>query len=247
MPLHNRTSSTEALKVHRFHLVQRLTVPEEEDISTKTLLLRHQALGLLIILSSTARRNRITVHSLLVLPPALLVLRISHTYQLLISQLAASTSQILEVKVTRHLRPTPRINLLHHRPDHSSSGMAIAFPPKLEQTLNLNTRVLPQSYLIGSNRYLHYRLPSLRLQSRPIRHLLLLLPRSHQVEMHFLQALPHQSHNHTRRESHRLETQENECLIVPPPCIINYLLYRTTHRMVVLGYHRQLSIAGLLV
>ena len=134
MLLHNRTSSTEALKVHRFHLVQRLTVPEEgEDISTKTLPLRHQALGLLTILSSMARRNRITVHSLPVLLPAPSVLRISHTYQLLISQLAASTSQTLAVKLTRHPRPTPPIKLLLHRPDRSSSGMAIAFPPNLEQ------------------------------------------------------------------------------------------------------------------
>ena len=135
MPLHNRTSYTEALKVHRFHLVQLLTVPEEaEAISTKILLMRHRTIGHLTILSSMARRNRIIVHSLLVLLPTPSVLRISHTYQLLISQLAASTNQTLEVKLTRHPRPTPQINLLHRRPDHLSSGMAIAFPPKLEQT-----------------------------------------------------------------------------------------------------------------
>ena len=119
MLLHSRTSCTAALKIHHSHRVQRPTVPEEvEGISTKTVPLYHPALGLFTIRSSMARRNRSTVHSLLVLLPALSVLRISHTYRLLISQLAVSTSQATGVSLTRHPRLTPPINLLLHRPDH---------------------------------------------------------------------------------------------------------------------------------
>lgn len=119
MLLHSRRNCTGALKIHHSHRVQRPTVPEEvEGISTKTVPLYHPALGLFTIRSSMARRNRSTVHSLLVLLPALSVLRISHTYRLLISQLAVSTSQAMGVSLTRHPRLTPRINLLLHRPDH---------------------------------------------------------------------------------------------------------------------------------
>ena len=245
---HNRTSCIEVLKAHHFHRVQRPTVPQEvEDISTKIILLLHRALGL-IILSSMARRNRITVHNPLVLSQALLVLRISHIYLLLTSQLAASISQVTEVNLTPHPRPTLRINLLHHhRLDHLNSDMAIAYLPRSDQIRDRNTQVLPQSYRIDSKHYLLYRLPSLRLLDRPIRRPLLRLRRFLQVEMHFHRTLPQPIHNLTRRESQLLEIQGKEYLVVRLPCIINYLLYRTTHRTAVLAFHLQLSTAGPLV
>ena len=244
---HNRTICIEALKVRHFHRVQRPMVPQEvEDISTKIILLLHRALGL-IILSSMARRNRITVHNPLVLLQALLVLRISHTYLLLISQLAASISQVTEVNLTPHPRPTLRTNLHHHRLDHLNSDMAIAYLPRSDQTRDRNTQVLPQSYRIDSNHYLLCRLPSLRLRDRPIRRPLLRLHRSLQVEMRFHRTLPQPIHSLTRRESQHLEIQGKEYLVVRLPCIINYLLYRIIHRTAVLAFHLQLSIAGPLV
>lgn len=129
--LRNRTSCIGALKVHRSHHVQRPTVSEEmEDISTKTILLPHQALGPSTIRSSMAPRNRTTVHSLQVLQPALLVLLISHIYRLLISQLAIRNSQVTGVNLTQHPRPTPRISLLpHHHPDQSNRGMVVTCLP----------------------------------------------------------------------------------------------------------------------
>ena len=182
IPLHNRKSYTEALKVRHFHRVRRPSVPEEVgDISTKIVLLTHPILDLLTIRNSMARRNRITVHSRLVLLPALSVLPTSHTYQLLISQLAASTSPIMEVNLTRHPRPTRPINLLHLRPDHTSSGMAIAFLPRSDQIQDRNTRVLPQSYRFGNSHYLRYQPPNLQLRDRSIHHLLLHLHHFHQV------------------------------------------------------------------
>lgn len=209
-------------------------------------LLPHRALGL-TIRSSTARRNRITVHSLLVLRPVLLVLRISHTYLLLISRLVANTSQATQVNLTPRPRPIPPINLLrHHRPDLLSSGMAIAGLVRPDPTQDHNTRALPQSCPIGSNHYLLYRLPSLRLRDLPIRRLLLRLHHSHQVGMHS-HLLAQHLRNRTRREPPLLEIQGKEYPVARLPCIINYLLYRTIHRTVVLAFRLQLSIAGLWV
>ena len=246
MPLHNRTSCTGALRVHHFHRVQRPTVPQEvEDTSTTIALLPHRALGL-TIRSSMVRRNCITVHSLLVLLAALLVLRISHTYLLLISQLLANTSQATKVNLTRHLRPTPPIKLLRHRLDHLSSGMAIALLPRPDPTQDRNSRLLPQSCRIGSNHYLHYRRPNLRLPDPPIRRPLLRLHHSHQVEMHF-RLLPQHLRNRTHREFQLLEIQGKEYLVARLHCIINYPLCRTIHRTVVLAFHLQLSIEGLWV
>lgn len=249
MPCYNRTSYTGPLKVRHFHRARRPTVPEGvEDINTKITLLPHRAPGLRTIRNSMARRNRITVHSLLVLRPALSVQPVSHMYRLLISQLAASTSQITEVNLTRHPRPTRPINLLHHHPDHTSSGMAIVFPPRSDQTQDGNTRMLSQSYRIGSNHCLHYQLPNLNLRVHSIHRPLLRLHHSHQVEMRSLRILPQRPRrNLTRKESQHLEVQWKESLFVRLPCIINYLRYRTTHRTVVRASHLQLSIAGLLV
>lgn len=242
MPSHNRKSYTGALKVRHFHRVRRPTVPEGvEVISTNIILLPHRILGLLTIRNSMARHNRSTVHSLLVLRPVLSVLPISRTYRLLISQLAASISQVTEVKLTLHPRLTPPTNLHHHHPDHTSSGMAIEFLPKLDQIQDRNTLVHPQSYRIGSNHYLLYQLPSLHLRDRPIHRPLLHLHHSHQVEMRSPRMLPQHHRNLTRKEFKHLGY-----LIVRLPCIINYLHYQITHRMVVRASHLQLSIAGLL-
>lgn len=247
-PLHNRKSYTVALKARHFHRVRRPMVPERpEDISIKIVLLPHRALGLLTIRNSMARRNRITVHSLLMLQTAFSVQPISHTYPLLISQLAASTSQITEVNLTQHPRPTPPINLLHRHPDHRSSGMATAFLPGPDQTQDCNTRAPRPSYRIGSNHYLLYRLPNLHLRDRPIHRPLLRLHHSHQVETRSLRMLAQHHHNLTRKESQRLGFQGIDLQTVRRPCITNYLLYRTTHRTVVRVSHLQLSIAGLLV
>ena len=248
MQLRSRTSCTGALQIHHFHRVQRPTVPEEvEGISTKIFLLYHPALGLFTIRSSMARRNRSTVHSLLVLLPALSVLRISHTYRLLISQLAVSTSQATSVNFTRHLRLTPPINLLLHRPDHSSSGMAIAFLRRLDRIRDCNTRVLLQIYRIDSSHSLLYRLPNLHLPDLPTRRPLLRHHLFRRVEMHSHRMLAQHSRNLTPRGSQHLEIQGKGLLVVRLPCIINYLLYRTILQTVALAYHLQLSIVGLLV
>lgn len=248
MPLHNRTTYTGALKVRPFHRDRRLTVSEGvEDTNIKIALLPHQALGLLTIRNSMGCRNLITAHSPPVLRPAISVLPINHTYRQLISQLAASTSQLLEVNLTRHPRLTPPINLLHHHPGHMSSGMATASLPRLDQTQDCNTRVLRRSYRIGSNHYLLYQLPNLRLQDRPIHRPLLRPHRSHQGEMRFLRILPQRRRNLTRKEYQHLGIQGKESLIVRLPCIINYLLYRATHRTAVRASHHPLSIAGPLV
>ena len=245
--LHNRKSYTVALKARHSHRVRRPTVPEgAKDFNIKTVFLSHRALSLLTIRNSMARRN-ITVHSLLVLQPAPSVLPISRIYRLLISQLAASISQITEANLTQHPRPTPRINLLLHHPDPTSSGMAIAFPLRLDRTQDRNTRVFPQSYRIGSNHFLLYRRLNLHLRDRPIHRPLLRLHHSHQVEMRSLRMLPQYHHNLTRKESQRLGIQGIDSLTVRLPCITNYLLYRITHRTVVRAYHLQLSIAGLSV
>lgn len=247
MPYHSRMSYTGALKVRHFHRVRRPTVLEGvEDISTKRVSLPHRTLGLPTIRSSMARRNRITVHSLPVLLPALLVLPISHTYRLLISQLAVNTSLVTEVNPTLHPRHTPRINLHHHHPDQSTSGMAIAFLLRSDQTLDRNTQVLPRSYRIGNNHYLLYRLPNLHLRHRLIHRPLLRLHRSRQVEMRSLLMLPQHLRNLTRKEFQHLGIQGKESLIVHPPCRTNYLLYRITHQTVVRASHLQLSIADLL-
>ena len=234
-----------ALKLRHFHLVRRLTVPEGAgDISTKTVLLLHQVLDLPTIRKSTARRSPTIVLSLLVLRPTLSVLPISHTYRLRISQLAASTSQTTEVILTRHLRLTPPINLLLHRPDHTSSGMAIAFPLKSDQTQDPNTQVLPQSYRIDSSHYPLCPLPNLHLQDRPIHRPLLRLHRFHQVEMRSLQMSPQPPRNLIRKEHQHREVQEIESLIVRLPYIINCLRFQIIHRMVARASHLQLSIAG---
>lgn len=205
-------------------------------------LLPHRALGL-TIRSSMARRNRITVHSLLVLRPVLLVLRINHTYLLLISRLVASTSQATQVNLTQRPRPIPPTNLLrHHRLDLWSSGMAIAVLFRPDPTQDHSTRALPQSCPIGSNHYLLYRLPNLHLRDLPIRRLLLRLHHSHQVGMHS-HLLPQHLRNRTRREPPLLGIRGKEYPAARLPCIINYLLYRTIHRTRVLAFHLQLSIA----
>lgn len=195
-----------------------------------------------------ARRNRNTVHSLLVLRPALSVPPICHTYRLLISQRAASTNQVTEVNLTRHPRPTPQINLLHHHhPDHTSFGMAIAFLPISHQIQDRNMRLPPQSYRIGSNHYLLYQLPNLRLWDRPIHRPLLRLHHSHQVETLSLRTQPQLLRNPTRKGSHHLGILGKESSTVRLLCIINYLLYQITHRTIVRASHRQLFTAGPLV
>lgn len=200
MLLDSRTSYTGALKVRHFHHVRRLTVPEgAEDISTKIILLPHRVLGPPTTHNSTARRSRTTVHSLLVLRQTLSILPISHTYRLRIYQLAASTSQITETNLIRHLRPTPPVNLLHHHLDQMSSGMAIAFLPRSDQTQDYNTRMVPQSYRIGSNHYPLYRLPNLHLQDRPIHRPLLPLHHFHRVGMRSLRMSPQRPRNHIRK------------------------------------------------
>lgn len=241
-----------ALKVRRFHLVRPLTVLEGAgDIRTMTVL-PHQILDLPTIRKSTAHRSRTIVRSLLVLRPTLSVLPISHTYRLRISQLAASTSLITEVNIIRHLRLTHPIKLLLlHPPDHTSSGMAIAFLPRSDQTQDLNTRILPQSYRIGSSHCPLYRLPNLYPQDRPIHRPLLRLHHFHQVEMRSLQLSPQPPRNLIRKESQHRGIQEIESLIVRLPYIINCLrfriIHRMVHRMVAGASHLQLSIAGLLV
>ena len=248
MLLHNKTTYTGALKVHHFHLVRRPTVPVGlEDISTKTRLLPRQALGLLTIRNSMARRNRITVHSPLVLLPALSTLLISHTYRLLISQLAANTSQVTEANLTQHPRPTPPINLLLHHPDPSSSGMAIALLPKSDQTQDCNTPLLPQSCRIGNSHYLLYRLLSPHLRARPIHPPLPRPHHSHQVEMHFPRTPLQHLRSLTRKESLHQGIQVKDSLIARLHCIISYLLCPVIHRTAVRASHLQLSIAGLLV
>ena len=238
-------SCTRVLKVHHFHRVQRPTVLQEvEDINIMMNLLLHRALGL-TTRSSMARRSRITVHSFLVLLQAPLVLRISHTYLLHISRLVASTNQVTEINHTQRLHPTP-INLHLHRQDHLSSGMATACLPRSDQTQDRNMRTLLPSCRIDNNHYLLYRLPNLRLRDRPIHRPLLPLRHSHQVEMRS-HLLPQHIHNLSPRGSRLLGTQGKEYLVGRLPCTINYLLYLITHRMVVLAFHHQPSIAGLLV
>lgn len=248
IPSHNRTIYTGAHKVRPFHRDPRPTVPEGlEDISTKIILLPHQPLGLLTIRNNMGRCNLITVHSSLMLRPAVSVQPISHTYPQLTSQLAASTSQLTEIHLTRHPRLTPRTNLLHHHPDHMSNGMAAASLPRLHQTQDCNMRVLRQSYPIGSKHYLLCQLPNLRLRDRPIHRPLLRPHHSHQVGTRFLRTLPRRPRNPTRKEYQHLGIQGKESLIIRLPCIINYLLYRAIRRTVVRASHLQLSIAGLLV
>ena len=243
--LHSRTSHKEALKVRHFHLVRRPTVPEgAEDISTKIIPLPHRVLGLPTIRNSTAHRSRSTVHSLLVLRST----PISHTYRLRISQLAASTSQVTEVNLTRHLHLTPRINLLLlHHPDHTSRDMAITFLPRSDQTQDHNTRMLPQSYRIGNNHYPLYRIHNLHLQDRPIHRPLLRLRHFHQAGMRSLRMSPQRPRNLIRKEFQHRGVQETEPPIVRLPCITNCLRFQATHRTVVRASHLQLSIAGLLV
>lgn len=201
MLLRSRTSYKEAPKVRHFHLGRRLTVPEGAgDTSTKIVPLPHRVLGLPTIRNSTAHHSRSTAHSPLVLRPTFTVLPISHTYQLRISQLAASTSQITEVNLTRRLHPTPPINLLLLHPDHMSSGMAIAFLPRSDQTQDHNTRMLPQSYRIGNNHYPLCRLPHLHLQDRLIHHPHLRLRHFHQAGMRSLRMLPQRPRNLIRKE-----------------------------------------------
>lgn len=234
-----------ALKVRHFRPVRRLTVPEGVgDTSTKTILLLNQVLDPPTIRKSTAHHSRTTVRNPLVLRPTLSVLPISHTYRLRISQLAASISQVMEVNITRHLRLTPPINLPLHPPDHTSSGMAIVFLPRSDQTQDPNTQILPQSYRIGSSHYPLYRLPNLYLQDHPIHRPLLRLHHFHQVEMRSLQMLPQPPHNLIRKEFQHRGVQEIESLIVRLPYIINYLRCRTIHRTVVRASHLQPSIAG---
>ena len=246
MPLHDRMSCTRVPKVHHFHHVQRPTVLQEvEGINIMIALLLHRALGL-TTRSSMAPRSRITVHNFLVLLQALLVLRISHTYLLHISRLVASTNQVTEINRTQRLRPTPPIKLHLHRQDHLSSGMATACLPGSDQTQDRNTRMLLPSCRIDNNHYLLYRLPNLRLRDRPIHRPLLRLRHSHQVEMRS-HLLPQHIRNLTPRGSRLLGTQGKEYLVGRLPCTINYLLYPIIHRMVVLAFHHQPSIAGLLV
>ena len=246
MQLHNRMSFTRVLKALHFHRVQRPTVLQEaEDINITTVLLLHRAPAL-TTRSSMARRSHTTAHSFLVVLQARLVLRISHTYLPHISRLGASTNQVTEINSTQRLRLTPQVNLHRRRQDHLSKGMAAACLPRSDQTQDRNTRMLPPSCRIDNNHCLLYRLPNLRLQDRPIHRPLLPLRHSHQVEMRS-HLLPQHIRNLTPRGSRLLGTQEKEYPVGRLPCTINYLLYPITHQMVVLAFHHQPSIEGLLV
>ena len=195
-----------------------------EGISIKThSLVPNRALALPTTRNSMPRRNRRTIHSLLVLRLAPTVLPISHIYQQLISQVVVNTNQLTEFNLSLHPHPTPRINLRRRHLDHMSSVMATVFLLRLDQTQERSTQVFPQSYHIGRNHYLLYQPPNLHLQDRPIHRPPPLHHHFHQVEMHSLRMLPQRPHKLIRKKIQHLGTRGKESLIVRFPCTINCL------------------------